>query len=129
MKRKHFWQNSWIQLYFLLMLLDVVIRPTEAMQEQTLMENIGISSIRCALLLLVVRGISQTRKKSKLAKQKAIQERDQKLQELKEKEQYLKNKKPSGDPITTCRGCGAPMPVNDAKCPYCGLDNPHYSKY
>lgn len=129
MKRKHFWQNSWIQVYVLLVVLEVVFKPTEAMQRQTFLQNLFMSSMSCFFLLLIIYAFVHSRRKSKLAKQEALRKRDETWQNIKEKEQYLKNKKPSGDPITTCRGCGAPMPVNDAKCPYCGLDNPHYSKY
>lgn len=129
MKRKHFWQSSWVQVYVLLVVLEVVFKPTEAMQRQTFLQNLFMSSMSCFFLLLIIYAIVHSRRNSKKAKQEALRKRDETWRNIKEKEQYLKNKKPSGDPITTCRGCGAPMPVNEPKCPYCGLDNPHYSKY
>lgn len=129
MKRKRLWENRWIQAYVILVILQILINPLKDVQDFPFLVNLFLYLLADFLFLFLPYTYVQAKRKQETARQEASRKRDETWRNIKEKEQYLKHKKPSGDPSTTCRGCGAPLPVNEAKCPYCGLKNPHYSKY
>ena len=129
MKRKRLWENRWIQVYVILVILQILINPLKDVQDFPFLVNLFLYLLADFLFLFLPYTYVQAKRKHATARQEASRKRDETWRNIKEKEQYLKNKKPSGDSCTTCRGCGAPLPVNEAKCPYCGLKNPHYSKY
>lgn len=129
MKRKRLWENRWIQAYVILVILQILINPLKDVQDFPFLVNLFLYLLADFLFLFLPYTYVQAKRKHATARQEASRKRDETWRNIKEKEQYLKHKKPSGDPSTTCRGCGASLPVNEAKCPYCGLKNPHYSKY